>query len=120
MSCLLEYPSPHLHSSTLAWTMENLPTKLEFSQNLRTTFHLHHGDNKTVPLNLIECKDGSVDNGQEHVILLFHGPDHFVLPGQTYQLRHEHIGEFNLFLVAVGSDQSGLYYEAVFNCNGNS
>jgi hypothetical protein len=100
--------------------MDNLPTKLEFSQHLRTIFHLNHGDNRTVPLNLIECKDGATQKGQEHLILLFHGPDHFVLRGQTYQLRHEQMGEFDLFLVAVGSDQNGLYYEAVFNRNGQS
>ena len=98
--------------------MENLPTKLEFSQNLRTIFHLQHGEDKTIPLKLIECKGGSAHNGQGQVTLLFHGPNHFVLRGQTYQLRHEHIGEFDLYLVAVGSDQNGLYYEAVFHHNG--
>jgi hypothetical protein len=100
--------------------MENLPTNLEFSQNLRTTFHLQHGDDKTIALKLIECKDSSMHNGQVQVSLLFHGPNHFVLPGQTYQLRHEHIGEFDLFLVAVGSDQNGLYYEAVLNHSDSS
>lgn len=98
--------------------MENIPTKLEFSQNLRTTFHVQHGDKKTVPLKLIECKDNTPHNGPEQVTLLFHGPNHSVLPGRTYQLRHEQIGEFDLFLVAVGSDQNGLYYEAVFHRSG--
>lgn len=98
--------------------MENIPTKLDFSQHLRTIFHLNHGDRRTLPLHLIECKDASPHNGHEHFTLLFHGPNHIVLRGQTYQLRHEHIGEFNLILVAVGSDQNGLYYEAVFNQDG--
>lgn len=95
--------------------MDNTPTKLEFSQNLRTTFHLHAGDDKTIPLKLIECKDSSGHNGHEQFSLLFHGPNQFVLPGRTYQLRHERIGKFDLFLVPLSSDEDGLYYEAVFD-----
>jgi hypothetical protein len=95
--------------------MENLPTKLEFSQNLHTIFHLDHGGDKAVPLKLIEFKEGSEIAGYDQFVLLFHGPNHFVLPQQTYQLKHDHIGEFDLFLVAVNSDSNGLYYEAVFN-----
>jgi hypothetical protein len=103
-----------------AETMENIPTKTEFAQNLRTTFHVQHGEEEPLALRLIECKEGSAHNGHEQCTLLFHGPDHFVLPGRTYQLRHEHIGEFDLFLVAVSADQSGLYYEAVFTHNSRS
>jgi uncharacterized protein DUF6916 len=82
------------------------PTKLEFSQYLQTPFHLDHGADKAVPLKLIEFKDGSP---------LFHGPHPFVLPRKTYQMKHENIGEFDLFLVLVNGDDNGLYYEAVFN-----
>jgi hypothetical protein len=32
-----------------------------------------------------------------------------------YQLQHERLGAFELFLVPVGQDQDGVYYEAVFN-----
>ena len=95
--------------------MEFLPTKLEFSQHLHTTFHLDHGADKAVPLKLIEFKEGSANAGYDQVSLLFHGPNHLVLPRQNYQLKHEHIGEFDLFLVLVNSDHNGLYYEAVFN-----
>jgi len=97
----------------MAWTMENLPTKLEFSQHLHTIFHLDHGAEEAVPLKLIEFKEGSADAADDQFSLLFHGPNHFVLPRQTYQLKHEHIGQFDLFLVLVNSDHNGLYYEAV-------
>ena len=95
--------------------MENLPTKLEFSQNLNTTFHLDHGGDTAVPLKLIEFRDISSDPGYEQFSLLFHGPHDFVLPSEVYQLKHERIGEFGLSLVAMCSDSNGLYYEAVFN-----
>ena len=99
----------------MAWIMENLPTKLEFSQNLNTTFHLDHGSDTAVPLKLIEFRVVPSDPGQEQFSLLFHGPQDFVLPREVYQLRHDRIGEFGLSLVAMGSDKNGLYYEAVFN-----
>jgi len=95
--------------------MEDLPTKLEFSQNLQTIFHLQHEGDRTVPLKLIEFKEASSNPGDEQFSLLFHGPTHFVLPQQSYQLKHDYMGEFDLFLVPVGSDRNGLYYEAVFD-----
>ena len=95
--------------------MENLPTKLEFSQNLNTTFLLDLGGGKAVPLKLIECRVVPSDPGYEQFSLLFHGPQDFVLPREVYQLRHDSIGDFDLSLVAMGSDRNGLYYEAVFN-----
>ncbi|HET9589048.1 MAG TPA: hypothetical protein VFO91_09700 [Anaerolineales bacterium] len=100
--------------------MDNQPTKLEFSQNLRTMFYLQHGEDKTIPLKLIECRDHPIPHGEGKVSLLFQGPDKFVLPGQTYRLRHEHIGEFALFLEAVGSDHKSLYYEAILSHNSQS
>ena len=32
-----------------------------------------------------------------------------------YQLQHDQLGALELFLVPVGRDHEGLYYEAVFN-----
>ncbi|HLF74384.1 MAG TPA: hypothetical protein VI524_08565 [Anaerolineales bacterium] len=95
--------------------MENLPTKLEFSQNLQTTFHLDHGGREAIPLKLIELQERSADPGYEQFSLLFHGPNGLVLPQQTYQMKHEQIGEFDLFLVPLANDRNGFYYEAVFN-----
>jgi len=43
--------------------MENLPTKLDFSQHLQTTFHLDHGADEAVPLKLIEVLVNSDHNG---------------------------------------------------------
>jgi hypothetical protein len=102
-------------SINLRSIMKNLPTKFEFSQHLHTTFHLHHGSEEAVPLKLIEFKEDSPNANYEQFSLLFRGPNHFVLPQQIYQLKHEHIGEFDMLLVPVGSDRSALYYEAVFH-----
>ncbi|HLF74018.1 MAG TPA: hypothetical protein VI524_06720 [Anaerolineales bacterium] len=91
--------------------MENIPTKLEFSQNLNTTFHLDRGGDRAIPLKLIEFRVVPADPGYEQFSLLFHGPQDFVLPREVFQLRHGCIGAFDLSLVALGSDRNGLYYK---------
>ncbi|MDP9122980.1 MAG: hypothetical protein M3O15_16675 [Acidobacteriota bacterium] len=45
----------------------------------------------------------------------FRGPRSPHLPQRTYQLDHDGMGRFELFLVPVGFDGGGLRYEAVFN-----
>jgi hypothetical protein len=32
-----------------------------------------------------------------------------------YQIQHDQLGAFDLFLVPVSQDQDGVYFEAVFN-----
>ncbi len=36
-------------------------------------------------------------------------------PSGIWPIRHETLGQFDLFLVSSGRDEEGLYYEAVFN-----
>lgn len=53
---------------------------------------------------------------QEGFTLTFHGPHQPALPQRSYNLEHEMIGKLEmLFLVPVGEDGNGRYYEAVFN-----
>ena len=47
--------------------------------------------------------------------LLFKGPRDPVLPQQMYKMDHGTLGEFTLFVVPVGQDEKGTYYEAIFN-----
>ena len=46
--------------------------------------------------------------------VLFRGPLTPMLPQRIYTLAHAHLGTFDLFLVPIGPDQSGMCYEAVF------
>ncbi len=46
--------------------------------------------------------------------LLFLGPTAPTLPQQIYQLTHNTLGSFELFLVPLGPTQEGLRYEAIF------
>ena len=52
---------------------------------------------------------------QENFSVLFHGPLERFLPQGMVGLRHETLGEFELFLVPVARDTDGFQYEAVFN-----
>ncbi|NQT89285.1 hypothetical protein HQ560_21130 [bacterium] len=56
--------------------------------------------------------DGSM---RQAFSLVFTGPPGCVLPQQTYQLIHQEMGELDIFLVPIGSDEEGTQYEAIFN-----
>jgi hypothetical protein len=47
--------------------------------------------------------------------LLFNGPAFRFLDQGTYELEHDQMGQFSLFMVPVGKNQQGFQYEAVFN-----
>jgi hypothetical protein len=51
----------------------------------------------------------------ERFSVFFDGPADLLLPTQTYLLRHEQMGELELFLGANSRDANGIRYEAVFN-----
>lgn len=46
--------------------------------------------------------------------LVFLGPPQTILPQRIYRIAHATLGEFDLFLVPIGRDASGVQYEAVF------
>lgn len=53
---------------------------------------------------------------QEGFTLTFCGPRQPALPQRMYNLEHEAVGRLEMmFLVPVGEDGNGRYYEAVFN-----
>jgi len=53
---------------------------------------------------------------QEGFTLTFCGPNRPALPQRMYDLEHESLGKLEMmFLVPVGEDGHGRYYEAVFN-----
>ena len=50
----------------------------------------------------------------EPFALLFRGPAEQALRQDTYEVEHPALGRFLLFIVPVGFDEAGRYYEAVF------
>ena len=95
-----------------------MPEKLSknsFSKSLNTSFRLHTDADENFEFELIELQDGYSTPGQEQFSIKFRGPCNLDLPQKTYLMEHDHIGTFDLFIVPIGRDKTGSYYEAIFN-----
>jgi len=93
-------------------------TEQEFSQHLNTQFQTKLADHE-VQLELVEVKGYPAgpheQGGMERFSVFFKGPGDIKLQQDVYQLAHDRMGEFDIFLVPVSGDASGYRYEAVFN-----
>ena len=90
-------------------------TKADFAKSLHTVFTCVLGPDHKLDLERVELREGRSSLRQEQFALTFYGPLALPLPQQMYDLQHAALGEFALFLVPVGKDTQGYYYEAVFN-----
>ncbi len=95
--------------------MRELPSKAIFSDSLNSKFVLDRGEGEKIELRLIELRNGYSNSTCESFALLLQGPGAFVLPQRIYTLTHDRLGTLDLFLVPVGQDTHGTYYEVVFN-----
>jgi uncharacterized protein DUF6916 len=90
----------------------------EFSKHVGTTFHAKSGECET-DLTLAEVKaympQPTEEKRMERFSLFFDGPSDPFLPQQSFQISHETMGAFDIFLVAIDGDEKGIRYEAVFN-----
>ena len=93
-------------------------TEKEFSQHVGSEFLLSVNE-QNIPLKLAEVKGYSAQAneqaGMERFSVFFEGPDNISLPQATYPIRHEQMGDFDLFLVPISRNETGFRYEAVFN-----
>jgi hypothetical protein len=89
-------------------------TQGEFAAQLNTRFRMFHAQGET-EIELIEVSDLTTTGGQERFWLIFRGPLQPFVPQGSYQLQHEVMGEFPLFIVPIRQDNLGFYYEAIFN-----
>jgi hypothetical protein len=92
-------------------------TENEFSKHVNTKFRV--AVEPPVELELTEVKGylskPNEQTGMERFSAFFRGPGDRYLQQKVYALEHEQMGAFELFLVPVSQDQTGLRYEAVFN-----
>jgi hypothetical protein len=95
--------------------MPEIHTRAMFAENLNTRFQIV--DNPEAPLDLVLTRvdEGRTTPTQEMFSILFHGPAHTFVPQGMRKLKHERLGELDLFLVPVGKDNDEFIYEAVFN-----
>ena len=85
-----------------------------FTPLVGSQFELHLEDVR-ITLRLNEVRTGPSTPRLVQFALTFRGPLKPPLPQQTYDLRHDLLGEMALFLVPVGEDREGRFYEVVFN-----
>ena len=96
--------------------MDELSTQLAqagFEAAINSRFELAvSGTTATLPLELFEVTARRAPAGYEQYSALFRGPAAPLLPQATYVLTHPVLGELPLFIVPIGSDASGVTYEA--------
>lgn len=90
-------------------------TRVMFEDQLNTRFRVSVRDRETIELQLYEVAEGRSTPTQEQFSLFFHGPKETNLGQGTFDLEHDQMGAFPLFLVPIGPDEQGMRYQAVFN-----
>ncbi len=90
-------------------------TREMFADCLNTTFKVVDELSNPVDLELIQVSERRGTKRQEIFSIQFRGPADRMMPQKTYKLEHGRLGDIDLFLVPVGKDNAGVYYEAVFN-----
>jgi hypothetical protein len=64
---------------------------------------------------LIEVKALKVRPKLNAFSLIFKGPADLALAQNTYRVKHKELRSFKLVVVPVKQEESGVYYEAIFN-----
>ncbi len=90
-------------------------TKTALAENLHTQFRLCLEPDRTSQLELVELNETRTGPEYEAFALLFRGEANDRLNQGMYRMEHAALGTFDLFIVPVAQDQTGRYYEAVFN-----
>lgn len=95
--------------------MDAALTHEAFTQHVNTKFQIQIDELQGVELELTEVSDVRVSSQQEQFAIVFRGPLEIFLGQGVRSFKHQHMGEFELFLVPINQDEQGFYYEAVFN-----
>ncbi len=94
-----------------------------FSPYLNQKFRVRLGSAEVIELDLAEISaarpavaQAAATHGRRVPFsLFFRGPMQPIMPQRIYTLEHPKLGRFDLFLVPIGPDGTGMRYEAVFN-----
>jgi hypothetical protein len=90
-------------------------TSQTFAEQLNTRFSIESGPSDAEEMELIEATEKQSSPTQEQFSLIFRAASDTVPNQGQYTMKHEKLGVLELFLVPVGKDDKGLYYEAFFN-----
>jgi hypothetical protein len=97
-------------------------TLATFADLLGDTFRVTGGA-QVIEMELVAANAATLRSGErvttpsdqrEQFSIVFNGPAEPVLPQRIYRFEHDALGSFDLFIVPIGADVSGMQYEAVF------
>jgi hypothetical protein len=86
-----------------------------FDGCINSEFQIIENEAPVCMLTLTEVLEHKSTPHQETFSLVFHGPLEPFVPQGTCRLRHEKLGELELFLVPIAQNEKGFQYQAVFN-----
>ena len=93
--------------------LDQLNAKI-FNEQLHTKFQIVLDQGNKISLELEEVEERDSPR-TELFFLRFRGPVAPFLMQKSYRMEHDKLGEFTLFITAIGADQTGIRYEAVFH-----
>jgi hypothetical protein len=89
-----------------------------FQPRLQDVFMVTLDNGATYPLTLIQASGltphAHPNKQRDPFQIQFTGPGPHHLPQQTYRLKHDALGELDIFLVPVGQEGENFLYQAVF------
>ena len=90
----------------------------DFTPYLHQQFLLDAGEATPRAAELLQVTELGVAAPNAHrkpFSIILRAPRDRRLPQKIYKVRHEALGEMEIFLVPVAVDEKGYHYEAVFN-----
>lgn len=98
-------------------------TEATFADKVGETFRVRLDPTRTIETQLVDVRAfvsdrpdaGPRPTKRTPFSLTFLGPGSPRLPQGTYPFEHDTLGEHHIFIVAIGTRDGGLLYEAVFN-----
>jgi len=95
--------------------MEASLTHEEFTKHVNTKFQVENEESVPVELELINVSELKLHPQQTEFSLEFRGPLNTFLSQGVHNLKHDQMGQFELFIGPFKQDAQGFYYQAVFN-----
>ena len=87
----------------------------EFLKHLNTKFRIHVSETEVLEAELTEISERMMSPRQERFSLVFRTGNETLIEQGQRTFDHDAMGNFSLFIVPIGRDDEGTYYEAVFN-----
>lgn len=92
-------------------------TLATFAERIGAGFRIRASDELVVEVTLAEAValgEAGAAGAKEPFSIVFRGPAEQILPQGIYQVEHEAIGGYQIFLVPLTPNGDGARYEAVF------